>query len=185
MKVSLLLSLAILALLAGCGSGDTKVVVTPDGSTMTQKGDGKTVIETKNDKGESLRMETTTDGTVGTYSDSAGNKIETGGDHSEKLGVAIYPGAKLDDTAPGMSAETPEGTMYSAKYLTGDAIEKVIEFYKKELASRKPKTNEYSTDGDKFAMLTLEEGKKMTAITISKKAADKSTSIDFLVNTKK
>jgi hypothetical protein len=131
------------------------------------------------------REEIYTDGKVGTYSDSAGNKIETGGDHSDKLGVAIYPGAKLDDTAPGMSAETPEGTMYSAKYLTGDAIEKVIEFYKKELASRKPKTNEYLTDGDKFAMLTLEEGKKMTAITISKKAADKSTSIDFLVNTKK
>lgn len=177
-------TLTLVALVTGCGS-DSKVVVSPDGSTVSKTADGKTVIETKNDKGETIKMESDVDGKKGTYSDSQGNKIETGVDNADKLGVAIYPGAKADETSPGMSANTAEGIMHMAKYNSSDPIDKVIDFYKKELGAKKPKNSEFKNNEDQFAMFTMEEGKKTTVVTVSKKAKATMTSIEFMVNEKK
>lgn len=156
-----------------------------DGSKVTQDAAGNTIVETKNEKGESLRLEGSSDGKSSSYSDSSGNKIETGVRNADKLGMDIYPNAKLDDSTPPMSADTAESTMHTAQYKTPDLVSKVVQFYKDKLKSRTPKVSDMKSGDDHYGTLTLEEGKKTSVITIMRRATDTETTISMMVNEKK
>lgn len=163
--------------LFGCAKKDEFVIETPDGkATVNQGADGKTVIET--DKGK-LEVDDKSGGVTMTSTDDKGNKttVSTSTDFDEsKLGVRLYPGAKMKDGAGSKSSVTgPMGTMMTVVMETSDSPEKVIEFYKGELKDPKPFSGPEagmvtgkSPNGDEVtAAASLVEESKSTLVTLS------------------
>lgn len=95
----------------------------------------------------------------GTY--SAGNTNVTASD----LGVDIYPGATQQQGA--VRVTTPNGSAVTAAYITGDSMDKVVDFYKGKLGSG---ASVYQSD--KSAVLSLASDNKKTSVMITVSAGN-------------
>lgn len=177
MKQFGVIGLAAIVGLLGCAKKDDFVVETPDGkATVSTNADGKTVIE--GEKGK-LEIDQDGNGVSMTSTDEKGDKttVSSSSDFDEsKLGVPLYPGAKLKDGAGSKSSVTgPMGTMMTVVMETSDSPEKVVEFYKGELRDPKPfsgpeagmVTGTSPSGDDVTAAASLIEETKATLVTLS------------------
>ena len=171
---------AALILLAGCGGKKTTSVVTPGGTvTSTEDASGKTTTEYKGEHGE-LTTETTEQGSTAQIKDKEGNvtNVETGrGVDLAKAGIAIYPGASIDDEGKAAAtATTGQSTITAAGMTTSDPPSKVLAWYEKQLKGAQKVTAPeggmvmgQNDAGDKVIVTVgVEEGKTQIGVQVHK-----------------
>lgn len=128
---------AVLCILAlpGCGRKDETTITTPDGSVTVNKAGTEVVAKdqtgTTEVKGTNEGATVTHTGAEGTTTANTGNKADM-----SEMGVAAYPGATVDSGGNAQAAiDTPQGKQFTMALVTTDSIDKVVEFYKKEIGS--------------------------------------------------
>jgi hypothetical protein len=129
-----------LLLLPGCAAKKTTTVVTPTGSvTSTEDASGKHTTQFKGEGGEA-KIEETGEGAKSEFRDKEGNvtNIETGkGVDYAAAGIAVYPGAQVDDEGKAAAQVTgSEGTHTAASFTTSDPMSKVLDWYAGQLKTQ-------------------------------------------------
>jgi len=135
---------AALVILTGCGAKKTTTVVTPGGSVTTSTGaDGKTTTEFKGEGGE-INVTDKGEGSTSVIKDAQGNvtNVETGkGVDVAAAGIAVYPGAQVDDEGKATAQVTgAEGTHTAAAFTTTDSTSKVLDWYADQLKTQSKTT---------------------------------------------
>ncbi|MBX3096019.1 MAG: hypothetical protein KF812_04080 [Fimbriimonadaceae bacterium] len=112
-----------------------------------------------------------------TMKDDKGNEIQAGtGASDANLGVAVYPGAKKDESG-GMTMKQETGSVAAFTYTTGDSVAQVSEFYKKELPSASVTTT--NADGNEMHSYNLDEPKKKVMVLIMREKDKTETTISI------
>ncbi|MGO9339390.1 MAG: hypothetical protein ACLPY1_17980 [Terracidiphilus sp.] len=97
----------------------------------------------------------------GTFSANSAEKFTP-----EELGTDIYPGAEQSKAGGNMRMSMPSGSVISASFLSSDAKEKVVDFYKSKLGS-----DATTMDFGNSAIVSLKKGnKEQLTITIAQQA---------------
>jgi hypothetical protein len=155
----------VIASLAGCGKASEvaseKVVEKVIESQIAKEGG-----QAKVDLAEGQAKITSTDAQGRTTEAQFGGAKITEAD----LGVPIYPGAKLDDSAASI-VDTPEGRMVSAQFNSGDAPDKVLAFYRDHLKAQsagKQFVDMGAGDGTGSLMLGDDQSKASVQIAVAK-----------------
>lgn len=94
--------------------------------------------------------------------------------------MKLYPGMKLVQDSL-ITTSTADGQSANANYTTSDPVEKVVQFYQKELgeAAKLEKTQE---NGATIAILILTEGSTVRTVTVSRNQGEEVTTVSLTKN---
>lgn len=144
---ALLLLCSAALLTAGCGSEESKTVVTPEGkATVTTKTEGEKSV---------VKVETK----EGTLTVKSGSQTVS----EAEVGVPIYPGAKVVSTS--QMAETKDagsGKASTYSFTTNDGFDKVVGFYKTNLKNVQHSMDQTMGDQKMSMFMTGQEGDMRT-----------------------
>ncbi len=170
---------AVLCALAlfGCGKKDETTVSAPGGTVTVNKqgtevaatGEKGTTEVKGGDSGVTMKHT----GAEGTTTAATGSKADM-----SEMGLATYPGATVEDAGGAQAAiDTPQGKQYTMALITTDSVDKVVEFYKKELQSASAMTmpdggtisGKTKGGDDAVVVVAKDEAKTKIGINVTKK----------------
>lgn len=175
-----------LFILVGCGSKDSKTVITPGGSVTTKEGAEGTITEFKgkDEKGQDVSLKVTEgkDGEVNWKSSdgtsiTAGKKVDPA-----DLGIPEYPGWTPTSDAGGIENETAGMKTVVASFTTPDDVKKVGAFYEGKIPGAKK--TELTGESSFITFTRTEEGDSLNLI-ITKDESTSQTTISVTRTFKK